>query len=365
MTARVYSLDTMRVVASIGVIFIHVTSPAVALANEHSFHWLSTAALQSLFFYAVPMFLMASGYFLLEPKAERISVFYSKRLTAVFIPSVFWIAAYLYWPALVFGDVLSLTRSIEQLLWGFVSFHLYFLFAIVGIYILTPFLRNMLKQDVQPNMVFGFSVLWIVFWCINFSITKYLDVWARTAASLPFWFMGYFILGYAYRRYQETKSLPLSKRALFILCTVAIVGNVASKYIEASLTTGEKGFMYSNSYFSVFLALYAIVLFPLLLNSKTIETIGRLKIVQALSSASFGIFLIHMMALEGYYYSFEMPRPYTALSCLFDSLVLYVVSAFVILLLQQLPIVNVFVGGKNVAFKFFNESSGPMIQCKE
>lgn len=344
----------MRVIAAIAVIYIHVSSPAVAVADEASLHWLSIATVQSLVFFAVPIFLMSSGYFLLKPKKESLIDFYSRRFSAVFIPAVVWITGYLFWPIVIFDQTVTFERSVEQLLWGAVSYHLYFLFAIVGIYIMTPFLRNMLKETVEPRMVFWVSVLWIAFWCADFAIARFLGVWARTAASTPFWFFGYFILGYAYSRYSDTNSLPMSKKHLMIICAIALLGNILSKIIEASSSTGELPLMYSNSYFSVFLALYAVVVFPLLLHSKILENLGKLRIIRALSSASLGVFLIHMMSLEVFYFFFGYTRPYTLITNIIDTTVLYSASVIVIMAIQQVPYLCVAVGGKNSVINIAN-----------
>ncbi len=80
--------DFIRIIASLAVIVIH-TSASYCLTADKSFYWFFAVASNALSRFAVPMFFMISGMFLLK-KQEPLDVFFEKRFTAVLIPFLSW-----------------------------------------------------------------------------------------------------------------------------------------------------------------------------------------------------------------------------------------------------------------------------------
>ena len=87
-------LDSLRALATIGVILIHISSPLVNMtwSKNMPYWWVGNVA-DSLVRFAVPVFLMLSGATMLG-KEYSLTDFYKKRFLRVFLPFVFWLGMY-------------------------------------------------------------------------------------------------------------------------------------------------------------------------------------------------------------------------------------------------------------------------------
>ena len=84
-------LDTLRALATLGVIIIHISSPLVNMTyGKNMPYWWIGNVVDSAVRFAVPLFLMLSGATMLG-KEYKLSDFYKKRFMRVFIPFVFWL----------------------------------------------------------------------------------------------------------------------------------------------------------------------------------------------------------------------------------------------------------------------------------
>ncbi|EET2553968.1 acyltransferase family protein, partial [Escherichia coli] len=91
----------LRVFAIFMVVVIHVTAGYVTFADTNpSFYgstlWWSANILDSFSRWSVPVFVMLSGYFLINGTDSTIS-FYKKRMTRILIPVLAWTMIYITW----------------------------------------------------------------------------------------------------------------------------------------------------------------------------------------------------------------------------------------------------------------------------
>src|SRR5690606_41179250 len=99
-------------------------------------------------------------------KKEKTSAFYRKRLSKICIPFFVWSIIYLiyhfyrytHFNVLPFSQVIDI--SIDKLMHG-ASAHLWFLYMIVGLYLAIPFLRIIINQASDKEILFFIS-LWAV-----------------------------------------------------------------------------------------------------------------------------------------------------------------------------------------------------------
>lgn len=140
--------DAMRVLGAVAVVVIHVASEPVAdFGRIARLDWWLSAAAYTACRWAVPLFIMLSGALLLDPsKDEPIGVFYRRRLWRVGVPTVVWSALYLWWRAWYQGKPTDLDYILGSLAAGAPYAHLYFLYLLTGLYLVTPFLRLFLRQ---------------------------------------------------------------------------------------------------------------------------------------------------------------------------------------------------------------------------
>lgn len=150
-TRRNASMDFLRIICAIFIVFIHVT-PDYIPGNEQT---LSSLFIHPLVRSALPIFFMISGYFILNSKnSDSILVFYKKRLLSIFIPFlVFSFIHYTYYhqwdPDAYSGK--WLLNYFKAILIGapnnfakdyFMTALYWFVYAIIGLYLLSPAIKK-------------------------------------------------------------------------------------------------------------------------------------------------------------------------------------------------------------------------------
>ena len=87
-------LDTLRALALLGVIIIHVATPVLKMTygKNMEFWWIGNSV-DSCVRFVIAMFLMLSGATMLG-KTYKLGEFYRKRFMHVLIPFLFWSAIY-------------------------------------------------------------------------------------------------------------------------------------------------------------------------------------------------------------------------------------------------------------------------------
>ncbi len=140
MTERNSSIDFIRLIAIIGVVVIHVSTAFIDKNDPYSFNFIVLHFINQSFRFAVPLFFAISG-FLLGARYHSIKSpvdFYSKRLSKVLLPYVTW---FLIYYIIIFPNPINsifTTKFFNSLLRGDASYQLYFIPAIIILYIFFP-----------------------------------------------------------------------------------------------------------------------------------------------------------------------------------------------------------------------------------
>lgn len=289
--------DPLRVCGSMAVVVLHlameVTEDPGAVGSGR---WWFCAACDGAVRWAVPAFLMLSGALLLEPHpGETTSRFYAKRGKRLGVVLLFWPLFYLAWRRLYLGQDLSLRDGMRDLLVGEPFHHLHFLFALPGLYFLTPMLRVYTRHAPTGQfrlltvVVLGVTVLaGLVQEIRGIGVSVSQNALTR---FLPY--LGFFLAGYA------LKDVVLSRRGM----ALAAAGFVASVGIYAAGTAWLVERFYPHPFAYYFVTQYSLtrvlggICAFLLLASLFRRGVGwrpldRL-VSRWLAPASLGIYLIH------------------------------------------------------------------------
>lgn len=132
------AMDTTRVGACFMVVLLHVAAVNFNVFDEQ---WWASNFYDALTRSCVPLFLMITGVLLLG-KQEPMPDFFKKRFLRVLPPLLFWSLFYMIWNSWngeSYGPVSGWVKALAN---GPVVFHLWYLYAIVGIYLFVPFLRR-------------------------------------------------------------------------------------------------------------------------------------------------------------------------------------------------------------------------------
>ena len=134
---RLFWADALRIVAAFAVVFLHVTAERISPIDAHDPEWWSIVVCRVLPSFAVPVFFMISGMFLLDPDRNVGKKKIVSACGRFIIAFAFWSAFY----ELAFSPHRLYLR---QFLKGPV--HLWFLPAIASCYLAAPALRAIARD---------------------------------------------------------------------------------------------------------------------------------------------------------------------------------------------------------------------------
>ena len=311
-----------RAISTCAVILLHVVAP---IANnfgkipEDSW-WLGNI-INSLTRFCVPSFLMITGYLLL-PKVSSLGEFLKKRLIRVLLPFFFWSLAYLAyftWSHWNKGDVAGSSEWIsffsDKLKFG-TAFHLWYIYMLVGIYLIIPILSRWVIQATRKELQY-FLIFWIV---LLFFDMKSLNLW------FPYFDLRYFsgYIGYPVLGFYIGTSEKHRERlwhGVFMFITGVLITALATSYFSHTNGSWHPEF---NAYLSPNVVLASAGMFLIFRNMNFTILRGR-KFVDSISERSYGIYLAHisvmiMLSYLGIDWAFIHPSlgiPLTTLLCLF------------------------------------------------
>lgn len=295
-------IDLARVVACFMVVVLHV-----AAMDFHTFgrDWWASNSYDSFTRACVPIFLMITGVLLLG-RREPLGLFYRKRVVRIVPPLVFWSAFYLLWykaQGEVYGGVVA---SLLVVLRGPVAYHLWYLYALAGIYLFLPFLRH-IWQGASPAEQGLYLVAWVVVsaWPMTQTLLGTDFDFLDTYELAPFFGLaGYLFLGaWAHHHcsvHQDAGWYGWLNLAAFVLASLATAW---ATWLYSAQQGAPDPLFYD--YLSPFVVLAALSAFNLLyglgvrLARSDRVPAGFWRVLKHLASSSLGIYCFHIFVLDG------------------------------------------------------------------
>ncbi len=312
-------VDLIRTIAIIGVILLHAANDLTSqqMNQFEIIRWGTVNIYQTLGRTGVPLFVMLTGALLLQPNKleESIGVFFKKRLTRIALPFLFWGAFFFAWDFLVDHQINSqsiTSTSIIQGILGGPYFHFWYLYMLLGLYLLTPILR-IIVAHAKRNLIQYLLVIWF----LGTAIVPLLGLFGPYQLnSFVFTFplyAGYFILG------TYLLSVKMKRKTLVILMSIGFALTAIGTYAIAATVGGGETYFFQE-YISPTMILASVMLF-LLLNTiqappltgngsaqkgimqkeatqKKIGNSNGKKLLGLISENTLPIFLFHIIILE-------------------------------------------------------------------
>lgn len=294
---RNYPIDTLRTIATILVLLIHITAYDLSFAIENKVYdlnfWIANT-INSLCRISIPIFVLISGRFLIGFK-EPITVFYKKRLLKVLIPLIFWSLFYAFYKFLgqyiLYGNW-QVKAVLESFAIGKPFYHLWYLYMLFGLYLFAPVI-NYLVLNLSKKNIWVVSISFIVF---GFLLNLYDFIYDNKPFFL-LWFVnyiGYFMLGYVMKDIK--KKIP----AIFLILLAVISGILIAGV--SYYTHTEFNNFYFYSYLSPFVIIASLSLYKIFTQIKI-----KKNFFSNFAHLTFGIYLIHPLLLDlitrGYHYN--------------------------------------------------------------
>lgn len=289
------AIDVLRILSILAVVGIHTTIRTLETSSFALQKIPFTLFLNQIFRFAVPLFFTISGFVLeLNFHAnENYLTFLKKRLNRIFIPYVFWSVIYYFFVYTKGRD----PNFINSLLKGDSSYQLYFIPALLILYLVFPLIHKYFKIIGNIWMIISlfFVQLFLLFKDYN---GQHLQIFYPLAIVLLNFFP--FILGVFISRNYEVFKKFINKWKYILL-----LGAVVSGYIV--FHEGYSGYLNTQNYLTFYsqwrpsVLIYTIFVggFLYWLFDRNILNIS---LVKTLSKLSFFVFFIHVIILEFLWY---------------------------------------------------------------
>ncbi len=195
-------MDIARIGACFMVVVLHVAAVNFDVFDDR---WWASNFYDSLTRSCVPVFLMISGVLLLN-KEENLPAFFRKRFARILPPLLFWSLFYMAWNTSQGQSYGAWYKWIKTLASGPVVFHLWYLYAIAGIYLFVPFLRSIWLASglAEKRMFLAFWMLVSAWPIVRTVFDINTDVLQIYELGSFFGLIGYLFLGaYVFEVYQS------------------------------------------------------------------------------------------------------------------------------------------------------------------
>lgn len=298
---RILYIDILRILSVFSVVVLHVSAPLLSdlYSNGTSWWWVGNI-IDSLTRWSVPILIMVSGALLLDSKKEQSALqFLKRRMGKIIIPLIFWSFAYMAWVNradinITAGTIRTYVLNFYE---GNVHIHLWYMYMIVGLYLITPILKVWIKHARVDSIKYLVIVWFIVNGIINF-IQKFTGLQTGFIFDFFHWSIGYYVLSILINRLEITDS---RKKRVYILGALGYIVTVVGTYIFTKYNGGQ----YVPHFYSfyapnvIFMTIGVYVLGRDINWNSIIKKESFLyKMILELSSTSFGIYLVHLLILD-------------------------------------------------------------------
>lgn len=324
---RNHRLDLLRVIALMMIILMHSPMPKYALAPSYIITGLS--------YFTAPgigLFFMISGALLLGNGLSTRD-FLRRRISKILFPTVFWTFFYLIVNYIRGGlSVIEALQSIASIPFSMQGQGiLWFMYTLVGLYLLTPILAQWLKTASKKEVEF-YLFLWAITLLYPYlEMALFIDT---SSAGILYYFtgyLGYYLLGYYLNRYYGFQKVHV------------VVAVVIALLIPALLyATGIEFNFYSLLwYLSLPVVLMASVWFVLINRTPN----NQFYLISEISRLSFGIYFVHIFILRRCLWRIDVIRELPGLIQIPVVMIATLVLSFLVVkLISRLPFSKYIIG---------------------
>lgn len=289
MKERIKSIDSLRGLAILAVILIHTTTRTLEASsfNLVGFSW--TLFLNQVMRFAVPLFIMISG-FVLEKSSREESYwsFIRRRFSKIFVPYFIWSLFYYF---LVYNN--NHDNLIKVFLTGNASYQLYFIPALLVFYLTFPLLHKLVHKVPSKIIFTVVSILGLVLLTKNYYF-KAFDLGDEINAMILSY--AYFIIGILSAKNKEFLDTVVNKFKIFLSIPTVLLAFFI--FLE-----GKSRYFLTGNYLSYYSQWRPSVFFYSILVGLTFyyifeHTKFKDSFVSRFSKHSFFAFFVHVVVLE-------------------------------------------------------------------
>lgn len=323
-------MDMLRIFAAYLIVVLHLSVFYITDVDINSWSWWLSNGFSALSRIGVPIFVMITGAFLLDEKKniELKNIFckYIFKAALIFlITSMFYVSIFFYKEG-YFTSKFDIKLFLEMIVKG--HYHLWYLYMIVGLYLLTPLFRAFVKNGKKSEIL-----LFIIICGIVNSVTKYNtelfniklidEIGSKMAIGTFTGYVGYYVAGWYFY------NMKIKKRNTGIIYGLAIAAYILTvmatgKINVGTVDTGMNFVFYSNYSITTFFISIAVFLLFRRMNIKE-KRLEKFEIHKYM----FLVYLIHPFFIE-------KTKVMIKTNLFFSSLIIFSISLIMAVILRKL-----------------------------
>lgn len=342
---RIIYLDLLRILATFAVVVVHVDGNIIDSTNIMSTNYAIICTYSFLAHFCCPIFVMLSGVIFLNPnKNISFKDMYFKYIFRISRAFVFWSPLYAFYTSFTYTKEIN-TVFIKTFIINFLNghYHMWFLWMLIGLYIITPILRvitktggrSTLKYFIILFLIFGISIPFLLNDLKISPLQNFQSLVNDIDVTFVVGWVGYYIIGYYIFTYDVSKRIELISYALGVIAIII------------SLIFFHSGFSAEYNiltYFSPNVTAMCLAIFILFCKKiSKIHFSNKIEnIIFSISSCSFGIYLIHDFVNILLFKVLLNINSYNTLFIIPLSVFVFTVSFFIIYFMRKIPWLKIF-----------------------
>ena len=338
--------EWLRIVAAFAVVFQHTVTSIWYDTPVSSEDFIALNFMNSLSRFGVGVFIMISGAFMLSPKyPHKPEKILKHNLPRVLIPLVFWVTVYGVVNAVTeavkagtpIGENIAALLTAPLDLFTEPATHLWFLYTIAGLYVITPAIR-VFTEHASKRMVLYVIALFFFFGLVLpttshildkvFDFTLYRNIRIRGTTS----FAGFYLTGFYIAQYGIPR---IARRVLYVAAFLSwFLAFFYSTYFSL-VRAAPNEFFFGNFRPTTFLVAAGIFC---LFREKFRDRTTNGKALVAISGCMLGVYLVHPLFIKASYgLGFTPVDPNPLITSPIMAVIFFTLSLGVVFAARQIP----------------------------
>lgn len=337
--------DLLNIFACFAVVALHVNGAVHTFAKTRN--WVSCMFIEALFYFAVPVFFMLTGATLMNyRKRYGTGTFFKKRLLKTLVPFIIWSIIGICWSVfytkgMAISDINTPAKFISAVI-NCKGMGIYWFFpALFSVYLTIP-LFSLVDEDKRIGKKGIFTYLILVYIVLNVLLPFVCRLtgiqWnsALNAVSCG-GYVVWFLIGYL------LANTDINKKFRILIYILGLIGFFMYFYltVQNSFKTGRFDKTYAGymNIPAIFMGTAVFVLFKYGKWNLIEKHEKAVRLVRNLSSASFGVYLIHYYLKDFSIRHFGID-PRSTLYRIVGTFIIYGLSVIIVRVIQKIPVIR-------------------------
>lgn len=292
---RTAFLDVLRLVGIFSVVVVHVSFTGWDTTEVDTLRWQTLNAFAGTVRHATPLLLMISGYLFLDPaRSATPRQMVTERLPRLGIAFVFWSALYALVRVWLSVDLPDPATVLHWFLNG--AYHLWYLGAIAGIYLVTPLLRPIAADRQLARYFLALAFVFASVLPLLQTLGWYPDSILTPEGlklHLVLGYTGYFLLGHVLGRSRLSREATWTVYALGALGLLVTIGGTSVWSLSTGVAQADLYYRLNPT-----VAFTAAAVFLAVKNHTPALSPRVSRVLTQVGDRGFGIYLVHPLILN-------------------------------------------------------------------